>query len=95
MDASSKAFETFLNTRKGTAQNIERTIRSSFDTTLREDLNNDALASSMADYIDSWAKMCDLFGYKQITANFYDLFSYASRVLEPFRDNINRMRSLR
>ncbi|MGA9842188.1 MAG: alpha/beta fold hydrolase [Nitrososphaeraceae archaeon] len=93
LDASSKAFETFLSTRKGTAQNIERTIRSSFDTTLRDDLNDDALASSMADYIDSWAKMCDLFGYKQITANFYDLSSYASRVLEPFRDNINRMPS--
>ena len=44
----------------------------------------------MTDYIDSWAKLCDLFGYKQITAKFYDLFSYASRMLEPLRDNINR-----
>ncbi|MGB6530783.1 MAG: hypothetical protein WBF33_21960 [Candidatus Nitrosopolaris sp.] len=79
LDASSKAFETFLSARKGTAQNIEKTIRSSFDTTLRDDLNDDALASSMTDYIDSWAKLCDLFGYKQITAKFYDLFSYASR----------------
>jgi hypothetical protein len=39
LDASSKAFETFLSARKGTAQNIEKTIRSSFDTTLRDDLN--------------------------------------------------------
>ncbi|MFZ0510818.1 MAG: hypothetical protein WAM14_04360, partial [Candidatus Nitrosopolaris sp.] len=54
LDASSKAFETFLSARKGTAQNIEKTIRSSFDTTLRDDLNDDALASSMTDYIDSW-----------------------------------------
>ena len=90
LDASSKAFETFLSAMKGTAQNIEKTIRSSFDTTLRDDLNDDALASSMTDYIDSWAKLCDLFGYKQITAKFYDLFSYASRMLEPLRDNINR-----
>jgi hypothetical protein len=90
LDASSKAFETFLSARKGTAQNIEKTIRSSFDTTLRDDLNDDALASSMTDYIDSWTKLCDLFGYKQITAKFYDLFSYASRMLEPLRDNINR-----
>lgn len=90
LDASSKAFEIFLSARKGTAQNIEKTIRSSFDTTLRDDLNDDPLASSMADYVDSWAKLCGLFGYKQITANFYDLFSYANRILEPLRDNINR-----
>ena len=90
LDASSKAFETFLSTRKGTAQNIEKTIRSSFDTTLRDDLNEDALASSMADCVDSWANLCDLFGYKQFTANFYDLFSYANKILEPLRDNINR-----
>ena len=64
-DASSKAFETFLCTRKGTAQNIRKTIRSSFDTTLRNDLNGDSLASSMTDYVKSWAKLCDLFGYTQ------------------------------
>ena len=52
LDASSKAFETFLSTRKGTAQNIEKTIRYSFDKTLRDDLNDDALATSMMDYID-------------------------------------------
>lgn len=90
VDASSKAFETFLSTRKGTAQNIEKTIRSSFDKTLRDDLNDNALASSMTDYIDSWAKLCDLFGYGQFTANFYDLFSYANRMFEPLRDNVNR-----
>lgn len=89
LDASSKAFETFLGARKGTAQSIEKTIRSSFNTTLRDDLNDDTLASSLADYIDSSIKMCNLFGYNQITSNFYD-FSYASRMLEPFRDKINR-----
>ena len=90
VDASSKAFETFLSTSKGTALNIRKNIRSSFDTTLRDDLNDDALASSMADYVESWAKLCDLFGYKQFTASFYDLFSYANRLFEPIRDNINR-----
>jgi hypothetical protein len=89
LDASSKAFETFLGARKGTAQSIEKTIRSSFNTTLRDNLNDDTLASSMADYIDSSIKMCNLFGYNQITSNFYD-FSYASRMLEQFRDKINR-----
>ena len=90
LDASSKAFETFLSTRKGTAQNIRKTIRSSFDTTLRDDLNDDALASSITDYVEAWAKLCDLFGYSQFTANFYDLFSYATMMFEPLRDNINR-----
>lgn len=90
LDASSKTFETFLSTSKGTAQNIEKTIRSSFDTTLRDDLNDDALALSMANYVDAWVKICDLFGYSRITTNFYDLFSYANMMLEPLRDNINR-----
>ena len=90
LDASSKAFETFLSTNKGTAYNIRRNIRSSFDTTLRDDLNDDALASSMTDYVKSWAKLCDLFGYNQFTANFYDLLSNANTLLEPLRDNINR-----
>ena len=90
VDAGSKAFETFLSTRKGTFQNIEKSIRSSFDTTLRDDLNDDALASSMTDYIESWTKLCELFGYGQLTAKFYDLFSYANMMVEPLRDNINR-----
>ena len=93
LDASSKAFETFLSSRTGTAQNIEKTIRSSFDTTLRNDLNDNALASSMANYVDSWAKLCDHFGYKQFIANSYDLFSHANRMLEPLRDSINRTAS--
>jgi len=90
LDASSKAFETFLSTRNGTAQNIRKTIRTSFDTTLRDDLNDDTLASSITDYVKSWAKLWDLFGYSQFTAKFYDLFSYANTMLEPLRDNINR-----
>lgn len=90
LDASAKAFETFLSVREGTAQNIESTIRASFDTTLRDDLNDNAFASSMANYVTSWAKLCDLFGYDQFTANSYDFFSYANRMLEPLRDNINR-----
>lgn len=90
LDASLKAFEIFLSTNKGTAQNIRKTIRASFDTTLRRNLNDDVLASSIADYIHSWARLYDLFGYSQFTAKFYDLFSYANMMLEPLRDNINR-----
>ena len=90
LDASSKAFEIFLSTGKGTAQNIEKNIRSSFDTTLRDDLNDNAFASSMTAFVDSWAKMCELFGFNQFTANSYDLFSHANSMLEPLRDNINR-----
>lgn len=93
LDASSKAFETFLSTSKGTARNMRKNIRSSFDTTLRDDLNNNELASSMADCVKSWAKLCDVFGYRQFTANFYDLSSNANMLLEPLRDNINRTSS--
>ena len=90
IDASSKALETFLSTRKGTAQNIEKTIRSSFDKTLRDDLNKNTFASSITNYVEAWAKLCELFGYGQFTANFNDLFSRTNVMLEPLRDNINR-----
>jgi polyhydroxyalkanoate synthase len=89
-DAGSKALDTFFSSREGTAQNIEKTIRSSFDSTLRDDLNDDTLASSMSDYVNSWIKLCGLFGCNQFTANFYDFLSYANQILEPLRDNINR-----
>lgn len=89
-DAGSKALGTFFSSREGTAQNIRKTIRSAFDSTLRDDLNDDTLASSMADYVDSWIKLCGLLGYSQFTANFYDFISYSNRILEPLRDNINR-----
>ena len=90
VDASSKAFETFLSTRAGTFQNIRKTVRSSFDKTLRDALNDDGLASSMADYVESWTKLCDLFGYGQFTANINDFFSNANKMFEPLRDNIDR-----
>jgi polyhydroxyalkanoate synthase len=90
LDASSNAFETFLNTRKGTVHNIEKTIRSSFDTTLRDNLNDDALSSSMADCMDSWLELVSLSDYKEFTKNFYNFLSYANKMLEPLRDSINR-----
>jgi polyhydroxyalkanoate synthase subunit PhaC len=90
LDASSNAFETFLSTREGTVHNIEKTIRSSFDTTLRDNLNDDALSSSMADYIDSWLKLVSLSDYKEFTRNFHNFLSYANQMLEPLRDSINR-----
>ena len=53
-DASFKAFETFLNIRGDSAKKIQNTVRSTFDTTIRDSLNDEDLASSMADYVDSW-----------------------------------------
>ena len=57
LDATSKAFETFVGCKKEQAQSIEKTIGIPFfNTTLQDDLNDDTLASSMADYIDSSLK---------------------------------------
>ncbi len=90
LDASSNAFETFLSTRERTAHDIEKTIRFSFDTTLRDNLNDDALSSSMADYVDSWLKLVGLSNYKESTKNFHNFLSYVNKMLEPLRDSINR-----
>jgi len=89
-EAAANAFETFLSTREGTAHDMEKTIRSSFDTTLRDNLNDDALSSSMTDYIDSWLNLLSLSDYKEFTKNFHNFLSYANQMLEPLRDSINR-----
>jgi class III poly(R)-hydroxyalkanoic acid synthase PhaC subunit len=90
-EAAVNAFETFLrSTREGTAHNIEKTIRSSFDTTLQDDLNDNALSSSMADYVDSWLNLVNLSDYKEFTKNFHNFLSYVNQMVEPIRDSINR-----
>lgn len=89
-EAAANAFETFLSTREGTAHDMEKTIRSSFDTTLRDNLNDDALSSSMTDYVDSWLNLVSLSDYKEFTKNFHNFLSYANQMLEPLRDSINR-----
>ena len=90
IDASFKAFETFLNIRDDPAQKIQNTVRSSFDTTIRDHLNDEDLTSSMTDYVDSWLKLVSLSGRKQFGVYFHNLLSYANKMLDPLRDNVNR-----
>ncbi|MDE1769202.1 MAG: alpha/beta fold hydrolase [Thaumarchaeota archaeon] len=89
-DASLKAFETFLNIRDGTAKKIQNTVRSSFDTAIRDSLNDEELISSMTDYVDSWLKLVGLSGRKQFGVYFLNLVSYVNKILDPLRDNLNR-----
>lgn len=90
LDATYSAFQTFLNIRDGSAKKIESSIRTSFDTAIRDHLNEEDLASSMANYVDSWLKLVNLSEYREFTASFYKFLSYRSKMLEPLRDNINR-----
>lgn len=89
-DASYKAFETFLNMREDPAQKIQNAIRSSFDAELRNHLEEDSFASSVAEYVDSWAAVMEASGLNNITRTLSDIRSFASTFLEPLRDNINR-----
>ncbi len=89
-EAASEAFVTFLSTKESTMQKIQYSIRAAFDKTLRDCLNNNSLASSMADYINSWVTLAKLSEYKYFAGNFYNFISDINRTLEPLRDNINR-----
>jgi polyhydroxyalkanoate synthase len=89
-DATYEAFQTFLNIREGSAKKIENTIRTSFDTAIRDHLNEKDFASSMADYVDSWLKLVSLSEYREFATAYYKFFSNVSKMLEPLRDNINR-----
>lgn len=84
-----EAFKSFLNA-EGTAQKIEKNIRTTFDTALRDNLKEDGLVSSMADLFSSWLKLIRLTGRSQLLANIQNLRAYQNQFLEPLRDNVNR-----
>ncbi len=91
-DAAVKSFKFFLNT-EGTAQKIENNIRMAFDNSLRDNLKEESLVSSMVEFVESWLKLVNLSDHRQFTSNVYNLLSYGNRFLEPLRDNINRTSS--
>src|SRR5574337_477933 len=84
------AFESFLSVKNDTVKKIPSTISFSFDSTLERLLNENAMASSMTDYIDSWLGIVSLADYKELTRNFHNFLSYANQMLEPLRDSVNR-----
>ena len=86
-EASYKALETFYSTREGPAQKIQNTMRAAFDTTLRNRLGEDDLATSMSEYVDSWANLRKSSGGNGNTKFFSDLAWYQNHVLDPVRDN--------
>lgn len=89
-EASYKGLETFLSAQEGPAQKIQNAIRASFDTTLRERLDEDSFATSVAEFLDSWVNLRRSSGLGQFGNIFSDYISYGNKILEPLRDNINR-----
>lgn len=87
------AFESFLSVKNDTVKKIQSTISFSFDSALERLLNENAMAASMTDYIDSWLELVNLADYKELTRNFHNFISYANQMLEPLRDSINRTQS--
>ena len=88
LEAAEKSFESFLNKKGETQQKIQTNIRTSFDSTLRDCLNENIFASSMADYVDAWTKIVPSW-YNQFRNNF-NFSLYENKLLEPIRDTINR-----
>jgi class III poly(R)-hydroxyalkanoic acid synthase PhaC subunit len=88
LEAAEKSFESFLNKKGETQQKTQTDIRTSFDSTLRNCLNEDTFASSMANYVNAWTKIIPAW-YDQFNDNFN--FSLCeNKILEPIRDTINR-----
>ena len=88
LEAAEKSFESFLNKKGETQQKTQTNIRTSFDSTLRDCLNENIFASSMADYVDAWTKIVPSW-YSQFRNNF-NFSLYENKILEPIRDTINR-----
>src|SRR5574337_1667928 len=75
------AFESFLSVKNYTVKKIQSTISFSFDSTLERLLNENTMAASMTDYIDSWLELVNLADYKKLTRNFHNFISYANLVI--------------
>jgi polyhydroxyalkanoate synthase subunit PhaC len=89
-EAATKSVESFLNVREGSTDKIQKTMLSMFDSTLRQKLNEEGFASSLASLINARMRFAKLVGYDKIYNNMADLYLAGSRELEPIRDNVNR-----
>jgi class III poly(R)-hydroxyalkanoic acid synthase PhaC subunit len=88
LEAAEKSFESFLNKKGETQQKTQTNIRTSFDSTLQNCLNEETFASSMANYVNAWTKIIPSW-YDQFNDNF-NFSLYENKILEPIRDTINR-----
>lgn len=88
-EASVQAFRSFLNPEES-ASRLERNIRTSFDNTLRAALKDERLVSSMREFVESWLRLINITGHRQLVGNLSNFMTYENRFLEPLRDNINR-----
>ncbi len=88
-NATTKSVSTFFDVRDAPMQKISNAMRASFDSALRDGLNEESFASSLAALVDENIKFSDN-GYNMLYRNLSDLFSTKSRMFEPVRDTLFR-----
>lgn len=89
-EATEKSMTSFLNAVDESIEKTQNAIRVVFDSTLRQKLNEENFASSLANLVSARLRFFKFFGYDKIYNSFADFFLAGSRSLEPIRDNVNR-----
>ncbi len=89
-EATSKSAESFFNIYNAPVQKIQNAMRASFDSALRSCLNDENFVSAIANFVDAGSRLADSTGYNKIRNIFNDFYLHWNRLLEPFRDSINR-----
>src|SRR3972149_7582161 len=89
-EATAKSMKSFLNTSDESIQKTQNAMRAAFEYTLRQKLNEESFASSIANLISARISLAKLFGYDKIYNRLADFYLAGSRMLEPIRDNVNR-----
>ncbi len=89
-EAYAKSAESFLNVKDGPTEKIQNMTRAAFDSTLRQKLNEESFASSIANLVSARVRFAKFSGYDKIYNGFADFLLAGSRALEPLRDNVNR-----
>ncbi len=91
-EAATESYRVFLGERGRITQTkkIRGKMRQAFDSYLRTRLNRDDITISLADMINSWLNVVNLWGYTKLQPFFSDFLSTRNRIFEPLRDNLNR-----
>ncbi len=85
-----KSSQSFFSLTNESYPKIQNSVRSTFDSTLRQHLKEENFASLIGKLVDARARFDDLTEYAKIRSIFNDIFLAGSRLLEPVRDTLNR-----
>ncbi len=91
LEAALESYKAFISEERKQidSKKIRNMMRASFDSTLRKELCQKDVGSSLTNFIDSWLNILKILDYEK-NSFFSEMLSFRSKLFEPLRDNLNR-----